>query len=145
MIQPASVILHLLRILMHLALLVDNPGRKIEKCLPVPQILRLHQRHSLRQFSFNHLQKCVVIRPGERHVRIIIPRDEALMAHRTQESSRIQNILYPVFPANPVNFLQNSQVCLMDFFKIVILHLVSFSPCSVLHCANTSECSTETS
>ena len=105
MVQFSLIKLHLLVILVNAAVVVNDAGGKIIEHLSSSDILRPQKRHPLRQLPSCHLQKFLIIRAGENHVRIVVPGDKALMPDCAQQRARVNHIFNFIFPADSVNLL----------------------------------------
>ena len=60
------------------------------------------QLHGIRQLPWSHLHKCLILVPGKRHIRVIIPGDEPLMAYSAYKGARVQHVADIILAANPV-------------------------------------------
>ena len=124
MVELSAVELHLLGLLMGTAVLVDNSRRKIIECFSVPVAPRHHKFHRVRKLPANYFHKCLIVVSRECHIGIVIPRDKPFVAHSSEKRARIQHVSNLIFSANPIDLLENLQICLMHSGQI-IFHIVS--------------------
>ena len=107
-VQAADLIvieLHLSGVLELLALIVCHTGDKVVERLSAMVLVRLHKGHVLRQLPSYDLREHLVVLSCEHDVHIVIPRDEAAVAHRAQKRAGIQCVLDLVLSADPVDLL----------------------------------------
>ena len=102
MVQLSLIVLHLGAVLMALAFLVNNPGRKIIKRLSSPEAVRFQQFHGVGQLPWSHLHKRLILVSGKCHIRIIVPGNESLVAYSAYEGACVQHVTDIVLAANPV-------------------------------------------
>mgnify|MGYP001452921087 CR=1 FL=1 len=65
-------------------------------------LVRLHKGHVLRQLPSYDLREHLVVLSREHDVHIVIPRDEAAVAHRAQKRAGNPCVLDLVLSADPV-------------------------------------------
>ena len=102
MIQLSLIVLHFRAVLMAFTFFVNDSGSKIIKCLSAPVTVRLQKLHGIRQLPWSHLHKRLILVPGKRHIRVIIPGDEPLMAYSAYKGARVQHVADIILAANPV-------------------------------------------
>ena len=102
-VQLSLIVGHLRRIPVAAALVVDDPRGEVVKCLPAPHLVRLQKLHALGQLPWRHLAERLVLAAGEIHVRVVVPGNEPVVAHRPDQGSRVQTVADLILAADPVH------------------------------------------
>ena len=84
---------------------------KLGHALPLRRIVvHARQDHVWLKFGFRHLEKTHVLLAGKAYVDVVIPRDETLVTHRSEQRAADQEIRDTVFLADAVKFFEQRQL-----------------------------------
>ena len=97
---------------------IEHTWYEIIEGLAATILIRQHELHVLRELRTCHIDEALELFSSEAEIDIVIPRDEALMTHSTEERAGIDEVGDAMAITDRLHRLQDLQICLMYPFQI---------------------------